>query len=80
MNKIYFIICILFLLTIVSCRNQERTVDNKLRIEIFNECLKNTPKGPERTVANDWDEVIVECRNTSIILSEICVKNCNYIY
>jgi len=57
-----------------SCTLPECTVDNKLRREIFNECLGNIPKGPERTVTNDWDEVIVECRKTSRYLSESCTK------
>jgi hypothetical protein len=74
MKKIYFVICILFSIGFTSCTFPKCTVDNKLRREIFNECLKNIPKGPERTVTNDWDEVIVECRNTSLILGETCTK------
>lgn len=40
------------------------TVDQKLRRELFFQCLAAVPKGPERTgTSNDWDEVISECGN-----------------
>ena len=76
MKKIYFIVCILFVVTLSSCDVSfpKCTTDNKLRREIFNECLKNIPKGPERTTYNDWEEVVVECRYTSLCLSQTCTK------
>ena len=30
--------------------------------ELFNECMKLLPAGPQATKYNDWDEVVSECR------------------
>ena len=41
-------------------------VDKCLFREIFNECLKNVPKGPQSTKYNDWDEVVALCHDVSV--------------
>ena len=49
-------------------------VDQVLHREIFNECLKNIPKGPQSTRYNDWSEVINECNSTSYYMALKRVK------
>lgn len=39
--------------------------DQCLRREIFRECLQTVPAGPQRTVTNDWAEVIDECQSAA---------------
>lgn len=39
--------------------------DQELRAKIFKECLSAIPKGPERTVYNDWSEVVEACENAA---------------
>ena len=39
--------------------------DQALRRQIFKECLAAIPKGPERTVYNDWAEVVSECESAA---------------
>ena len=36
--------------------------DRVLQREIFFECLKNVPKGPDHVKYNDWDDVVDSCR------------------
>lgn len=59
-------------LIMASCeRTPQRTwhydCDAGVEREIFLSCLERLPRGPERLAAagNDWDEVVVECRNTA---------------
>ncbi len=62
-------ITVLALLTICACTPPEprklehklRDVDQCLRQQTFEACMKNIPKGPESPVTNDWDEVIYAC-------------------
>lgn len=35
--------------------------DQKVRQQIFKDCLATVPEGPRRTVSNDWAEVVDEC-------------------
>lgn len=35
--------------------------DQKIRREIFKECMAALPAGPVATKYNDWDEVVAEC-------------------
>lgn len=41
-----------------------------LQRELFNECMKNLPAGPQATKYNDWDEVVSECRHTAYYLAK----------
>jgi hypothetical protein len=52
------IVCGLF-----GCHERDRPddIDQCLRRELFNECMAALPEGPQRTVANDWDEVVEAC-------------------
>jgi len=69
MKKVFILIsfCIIFM---VGCELVPKH-DIKLRNELFFKCLKNVPKGPQHTVSNDWDEVIIECRRTAWVFSKI---------
>ena len=64
------LVCIMFAFIFSSCLDAPK-YDLKLQREIFMECLKTVPQGPKRTVTNDWDEVISECRLTAWQLSRI---------
>ena len=44
--------------------------DMCLQREIFNDCMKNLPAGPQATKYNDWDEVVKECRYTAYYLAK----------
>jgi len=48
--------------------------DQKLRREIFNECLKNLPAGPDETKYNDWDDVVEECGEQAYYLSRVKIN------
>lgn len=56
----------LILLALCACEvnpewRKPLAVDQCLRQQIFESCLKVVPKGPESVVSNDWDEVVSEC-------------------
>jgi len=40
---------------------QDRVVDQCLRHQYFEECLKTVPPGPSATHYNDWDDVVEAC-------------------
>ena len=40
---------------------QDRVVDQCLRQKLFKECMQELPAGPQKTVYNDWDEVVNAC-------------------
>ena len=50
--------------------------DYKAAEDLFLKRLETLPAGPVETKYNDWDEIIYECRQTSLILANKCVKNC----
>lgn len=50
---------------LVGCAPVTNGVDQCMRSELFIQCLKSIPKGPDSTKYNDWDEVIKECQNAS---------------
>ena len=54
---------LLVLLLLSACDDSGCVVDTdqKLRREIFKECLGSVPAGPQSTVYNDWDELVSEC-------------------
>ncbi len=57
--KIAFIIAALVL---TGCDAYKQTLpDQALRRQIFTDCLKNLPAGPDQTRYNDWAEVVNEC-------------------
>jgi hypothetical protein len=45
------------------------TIDQCLRAQLFNQCIKTLPPGPLATKYNDWDEVVSECGSQSRNLS-----------
>lgn len=40
-----------------------------LRKQYFDDCLTKTPKGPDVTKYNDWDEVVDSCASTAYYMS-----------
>lgn len=47
----------------------QRVVNQCLRRELFNECMKMLPAGPVATKYNDWDEVVAECGSQAYYMS-----------
>lgn len=39
--------------------------DQCLRREIFQQCMKALPAGPQATKYNDWDEVVGKCESVA---------------
>jgi hypothetical protein len=77
----YLALLLVFVLTACGDHSSETTayasntddviiMDQCLRREIFNECLKNLPGGPVATKYNDWDEVVSECRTAAYYMSK----------
>jgi hypothetical protein len=52
---------------LVGCDDAHKlaSVDQCKRVELFQACLRLLPKGPDRTVYNDWDEVVSECESAA---------------
>jgi hypothetical protein len=44
-----------------GCSPDPQTVDQCMRREIFQQCMKALPAGPSATKYNDWDEVVAQC-------------------
>lgn len=43
-------------------QQHEIVTDQCLRIKLAQQCMKDVPKGPQRTgTSNDWDEVVAQC-------------------
>lgn len=57
------VVAALILVTLAGCEPPEpRTiVDQCLRTELFERCMRALPAGPALTRYNDWDEVVSEC-------------------
>jgi len=44
---------------------QDWGADQCLRAELFQQCLKALPAGPQSTQYNDWDEVVSACASAA---------------
>jgi hypothetical protein len=76
---------IVFLVAIAGCEKTkvEEAVDlqkGALRRELFAECMKLLPAGPNHTKYNDWAEVVETCNSHSLyLLNTTCPgKTCNW--
>lgn len=63
--KLPLTLCLTFLLTACFSDDTHTRVDQCKRIELFQQCLAAIPKGPEKTVYNDWSEVVESCDDIS---------------
>lgn len=78
------ILLIIAVLTLSGCsveHSESRTViDQCLRSQLFDRCVKTIPSGPLATRYNDWDEVIEVCgnqaRSQSVRLREVVKLEC----
>lgn len=60
------LLTVLLVLGMAGCDLPEQTTNNQcLRAEIFKQCLAQIPEGPERTVYNDWAEVVDACESAA---------------
>lgn len=62
------VIAVVSLLLVVACTPRAPTPEEaaaaaKYRAEQFTLCMASLPKGPDRTVYNDWDEVVDSCKD-----------------
>lgn len=58
------IIILVALLALVACtqnRESEQALDQCMRVQLFQACLKLLPAGPTTVHYNDWDEVVEAC-------------------
>jgi len=64
MNKL---IAIAALLILMGCKNQmdDVVIDQCLRVELAQQCMKDLPAGPVAAHYNDWSEVVAECDNNA---------------
>jgi hypothetical protein len=60
--KIGFLV--LSTLLLVGCEEPARP-DQCMRREIFQQCMKALPAGPQATKYNDWDEVVSQCESVA---------------
>ncbi|USV40986.1 hypothetical protein [Xanthomonas phage BUDD] len=69
-----FLIAVMLVLSLAGCVSREEytaqqesksTIDQCLRNQIFQQCLATIPPGPQKTVYNDWNEVVSECASVS---------------
>lgn len=69
-------LCVLVLVMLAGCaRDPENPshggyYDQDVRREVFFECLKVVPAGPQATKYNDWSEVVSECGNQASYISQ----------
>lgn len=74
------LISIIMLLILTGCNitpEQKVTMDTDRckHIELFQQCLKLTPKGPESTTFNSWDNVIEACDTAAYRQSFTLIEN-----
>lgn len=70
------IIIITFVILFVCCKNETTykvAIDQKLRRELFCECLKTVPQTPEVMGKSDWSKIVNECSDYAISLSQRAV-------
>lgn len=69
MKKVVFVIGMAVLLA-ACVPERTQAYDQCLRQQLFQQCMSNLPKGPERIHnSNDWDEVVSECGEQARMLS-----------
>jgi|GEM_PF-6508001 len=49
--------------------------DQDIRRDVFFECLKSLPNGPNSTKYNDWSEVVEECGTQAYYISARGFRN-----
>ncbi len=69
MSKIALMLCSVTLLAACEPSPEHSTPDQCLRAQLFQQCLKALPAGPQSTKYNDWNEVILACDSASFYQS-----------
>lgn len=66
-----YIFVLVFSLSLTACApsTPPTQTDQCLRQDLFDRCMKNLPAGPEKTMYNDWDEVVSECGHQAYMQS-----------
>ncbi len=50
---------------LTACSDNPTMTDQCMRVQLFQECMKALPAGPQDTKYNDWDEVVAKCDQVS---------------
>jgi hypothetical protein len=74
--KIYVLF---FLVCLVACQDESRCYkvaqDQKLRQELFCNCLKSVPKSPEVMGKSDWSKIVSKCEDAAYYQSMRVVRS-----
>jgi len=69
MTKIALMLCSVTLLAACEPSSEHSSPDQCLRAQLFQQCLKALPAGPQSTKDNDWDEVVRSCDSVAFYQS-----------
>ena len=69
-SKIVLVLCSATLLAACEPGPNDATPDQCLRTELFQQCMKALPAGPQATKYNDWDEVVRACDSAAYYQSK----------
>lgn len=75
-SKITTMVAVACFALLTGCSQPDYQPDQAKREELFFHCMQALPRGPDKTVYNDWDEVITECGSQAYQMAMHCVKNC----
>lgn len=64
------LLSLLFALNACQAPESPYAVDQCLRAELFQRCMKDLPAGPLASKYNDWDEVVDSCENAAYYQSK----------
>lgn len=71
MKKIFLIL----LVFLAGCEEYSKYETNQpLRRQIFLECMKALPAGPQSTHYNDWNDVVNSCESAAYYQSQQCIS------
>ena len=67
MNYIYKLCALSSIMLLAACQPSPdtSTPDQCIRAELFQQCMKALPSGPQFTRYNDWDEVVNSCERAA---------------
>ncbi len=64
-SNIALVVCSVTLLAACEPSPDAATSDQCLRAELFQQCMKALPAGPQVTKYNDWNEVVNACESAT---------------
>jgi hypothetical protein len=76
MKKLFILIVLSIFLYPCEKALASRCIDQCLRSNLFEKCLKIIPQGPKTTKYNDWDEVVDSCSSQSYYSA---IRECDFV-